>query len=260
MKKVYCLMFVIFQACSMGKVYAQEVECYENLAYKICFYRDSTYKLSLLPIDILPFIGWQSEDIISFGSYTSDEDKYILNTPDEIKYNSLGMNLIEDFLIDSTSNITIVLNSPFEREKEENKSLAAYDRPYFYMIEAVYKVENKRQDTVYGPFFTNTITIPCENSILESIFVKIYPFAQSNRLTPQFAQLKTQYRLSKIKSNYLVFEIPQFQTMYMYWLRFKNRILYRINDDTISFEGTESYLVKDFRSKVFPKESTEQKE
>lgn len=255
MKHYFLTVLTILAICAVKNIKAQPIACYENGSHTLEFYEDGTFIYKLHPIDILPFSGWQSEDIISFGTFTSTEDKYIISTPKEIKYANLGMNLLQDTLIDSLESITIILNSPFEREKENHKGNSAYSKAYFYMVDAVYRIDNQRKDTVCGPFFSNTITIPCEKTFLESIYVKIYPFKHSNRLTPQFANLETQYRLSNFRSNFFVFEIPKFDTMYLYWLRFENQIINKDNEEVISFEGSNSHLVKDFWKKISPEKN-----
>lgn len=241
-KHIFITFLLLFLV--LNNTNAQLVSSYENGAEKIDFYKDSTFVISIRPFDLCQFSGWQAEDTICFGKYLCKNNKFLLFTPPEYHYSSLNAELITDSVTQSIDSLTLILNSPFEREREKNKGVLAYEEAYFYMVEAVYRINGHRKDTLWGPFFSKNIVIPYEKKDIISINVRIYPHNHSRRLSPYFAFLRVCIYMKDLNSNYLVFEIPKFSTMYMFWRRYNGCMVEKIGKNLIRFDVSGSLLFR----------------
>lgn len=211
---------------------------YENLTQIIEFHEDSTFIEKVKPIDILPFCGWLGEDTIAVGKYFYHKNHYFLYTSPKQRYSTLEMVLLKEERTSDSSNLTIILNSPFESQKskyaEKNRS---YEKAYFYMLKFTYQDDDQLSDTLLGPYFANIISVPKNSHKLKSVTVFIYPYERSKRISPYFYCLSAKYLFTNNVSNKYVFNIPDFSTMYIYWKRYNGKIVKIVGKNIITMDG-----------------------
>lgn len=244
--KAFLFFFLCENLTTCFCVYAQSnphKAKYENHTRTLEFHEDGTFVETIKAIDILPFIGWQGEDTIASGKYLYHKKNYFLYTSPNDRCSTLEMHVLRKEKTVDSSKLTIILNSPFELQKATYTDNNAYKNAYFYMIKMTCSDMGHTVDTLYGPFFTNKITIPLKSSWSKFLTVFIYPYEHSNRITPWFYCLQSHFSFENEGFNLYVFDIPNFKTMYAYWNRYDGKIVNIVGNNIITLDGV-SFLTQ----------------
>lgn len=254
--KVFLFIFICKNLTTFSCVYAQSnphKAKYENNTHSLEFHEDGTFVETIKAIDILPFISWRGEDTIATGKYLYHKKKYFLYTSPNDRYSTLDMYVLRKEKTTDCSNLTVILNSPFELQKATYiDSNNAYKNAYFYMIKMTYMDMGQIVDTLYGPFFSNKIIIPLKNFWPKYMTIYIYPYEHSNRINPWFYCLQSHFSFENRDFNLYVFDIPNFKTMYAYWNRYDGKIVNIVGDNIITLDGV-SFLTQGKKWKLSKK-------
>lgn len=251
MKKFFLILICIFfYYSSLAQTdYYKDSIVYENMGSKLILYNDDTFVFKNKGVDIWKIQGI-GDDTISYGKYVQykNESLFLYSHPD-IKRSHMEIGVKEEMIKETDSIVTIIMSSPFSKQKQLYPHLLK--DAYFYLVEMSF-VENKGNmaHKFSQIFFTDTILMKNNHGCaLKEVSIRIYPYKSFSPGTPYYSYLSLNYTLKSESSNLLRIYIPKFTAYYINYDRFYGKEVEIIDSCTLGID--KKFLLSKCQGKSF---------